>query len=89
MKRVKEQDDPRRCQHVFKTQQCWAEAAEGATMCMRHGGNKQQEANRKESLRNYQIGKFQARLEKHADSPIIKSLRDEIAILRIIKISFP
>jgi len=83
MKRVKEADDPRRCQHVFKTQQCWSEAVEGGKMCMRHGGNKEMERNARESLHNYRIGKFQAQLERHADSPAIKSLRDEIAILRM------
>ena len=49
-----------------------------------HGGNKQIESQEITSLRNYQLSRFKAKLERHAESPNIKSLRDEVAILRMM-----
>jgi len=52
--------------------------------CMLHGGNRALEAAKKESLSNYQLTKWHARLQRHTDAPGIKSLRDEIGILRMV-----
>lgn len=83
IKRV-EEDDPTRCQAVIpNVGQCRNQAVQGGTNCLVHGGNKQEESIRLQNLRNYQLGKFQAELERHARSPVLKSLRDEIAILRL------
>ncbi len=52
--------------------------------CLAHGGNKQQESYEKQGIRNYRLTRWQARLERHASSPQIKSLRDEVGLLRMV-----
>lgn len=79
-----QEDDPNRCQAIMKTAgQCRNRALPGGTVCLMHGGNAQERSQNAEKLRNYRLTKFQAQLERHSDSPIIKNLRDEIAILRM------
>ena len=51
---------------------------------MMHGGNKQIASQEAKSLRNYQLTCFRAKLERHSTSDNIKSLRDEIGILRMV-----
>jgi len=82
--RLVEADSPNRCQAVTPKGQCNGAAAEGSKFCMMHGGNKAGEAKVKQSLRNYQLTRFNARLQQLGDSGEIKSLRDEIAILRML-----
>jgi len=90
IEKCKDEADPNRCQGIMPTKgQCQNMAAktEGGKygqFCMAHGGNRFLQSEEKCSLRNYQLDKFKARLSRHADSPGIKSLRDEIAILRMV-----
>lgn len=80
-----EADDPRRCQAVISTKgQCFIIAVEGSKFCPAHGGGKAAEQAEKETLRMYRLKKYQARLSEFSDSDKIKSLRDEIGILRIL-----
>ena len=79
-----EPDSPNRCQATNSQGQCNNAAVEGGTHCLVHGGNKQLESQRNASLRNYRLTKWQAKLERHAESDSIKSLRDEVGILRIL-----
>ena len=53
--------------------------------CLAHGGNHAQEAHQKKKVRNYRltIAKFRAQMDEKIDAIGIKSLREEIAILRI------
>ncbi len=51
---------------------------------MRHGGSNVVRREQKEALRNYRLGKWKARVGEFADSGGIKSLREEIGILRVI-----
>jgi len=78
-------DDPRRCHGVMPTiGQCHNQAVEGSDYCIMHGGNKAAERLKKERISNYRLAKWQARLDRQAESPHIKSLRDEIGILRMV-----
>ncbi len=54
------------------------------TNCALHGGGNQVRSLEKASLKNYQLTNFRARLERHSGSSNIKSLRDEIGILRMM-----
>ena len=76
--------DPARCQAVMKKGQCPFLSAEGSKFCMMHGGNKAAEAASKRSLHRYRLAKYQNRLDSLTDSQTIKSLRDEIAIVRML-----
>ena len=84
MEHVPYEEHPNRCQGMARNNQCNMLAVEGGTNCMMHGGNKQLESQRKKGLRNYQLTMFRAKLERHSSSIEIKSLRDEIGILRMI-----
>jgi len=84
IRRCNDPADPKRCQAVNANGQCNNRAAEGSTFCLAHGGNKAQESAQKAALRNYRKSKWLGRIHEHADGPAIKSLREEIGILRII-----
>ena len=81
-----EADDPTRCQAVTKNGQCPSAQIEGSEYCMPHGGYAVANRQRAEGLRNYNLTKFFAKqqIANHADSTHIKSLRDEIGILRVM-----
>ena len=51
---------------------------------MRHGGNKQIQSQAMKGLRNYRLTKFKGSVDHHINSSGLKTLRDEIAILRVI-----
>ena len=79
------EDDPRRCQ-CTRTQygQCMNKAVEGSDYCIAHGGHNAINKRNKNNMRNYVLTKWQARMERHKEAPDIKSLRDEVAILRML-----
>ena len=81
--------DPHRCQGVDSKGQCTKRAVvlpDGTygTYCMLCGGNKQIESAKSQSLRQYRLTKWQIKLNRFVDTPIIKSLREEIGILRVL-----
>jgi len=79
-----EDDDPSRCQAVIGTiGQCKIKAVEGSKYCPNHGGNEKDNIKAAE-ISNYQLAKYQARLERMKANPSIKSLRDEVVILRMM-----
>lgn len=77
-------DDPERCQGTRPFGQCSNKRMEGSNYCPACGGNKAVDAASMESVRNYRLTKWQGKLNKMADSSVIKSLREEIGILRIM-----
>lgn len=75
-----EANDPSRCEAVVKMGQCPYRAIEGQKMCPMHTrGNEEGQA-----IRNYRLGKWQSRVEEFADNNQVKSLREEIGLLRLI-----
>lgn len=79
------EDSPERCQGVIPTKgQCFNRKMENSNFCPAHGGNRANATAKKESLRMYQIERYQQRLDTLADHGKLKSLTEEIAILRMI-----
>lgn len=77
-------DSPERCQNTTGVNgQCPYKAEPNSKFCMRHGGNRGVDFEAVRQTRLYKLAKWQSQLEEQADHPNIKSLREEIAILRI------
>lgn len=83
--RVTDPYDPERCQSGSNTQQCMYKATNGTKYCPRHGGVASSPTGLLQTQRwNYRLGKWQARAQEFANSPILKSLKEEIGVLRIL-----
>lgn len=85
-KRVAE-DDPRRCQQVCGKYQCYYQAVDGSTYCCMHAGNqnnKNWQAAEKTKMHNYRLACYRARVEEFAENPHVKSLREEVGVLRLL-----
>jgi hypothetical protein len=81
--RVKDAADPNRCQGASLDGQCWNESAPGDTYCPHHGGQDKETPAEK---RIYQLTKarFRNRMTEMMDHEEVKSLREEIALTRIM-----
>ncbi len=75
--------DPNRCQGIFASGQCAYLAIEGSKHCARHGGNQVKIQEDQKNLRLYRLHLHQERLDTLADHTKAKSLREELAILRM------
>lgn len=75
-------DDPNRCQCVGKNGQCPYLSVPGQTRCHRHIGS-QLAIDEKKRVKQYRLQIWQERLDEFAESEQVKSLRDEIGILRL------
>ena len=73
-----------RCESTIVTSQCPRLKAGGTRFCVAHGVNKDIEVQQAETQRNYRLRRWQARVGELADNDGIKSLREEIGILRMI-----
>jgi hypothetical protein len=69
---------------VFAKGQCQFRKFENSNFCIAHGGNSAANAAAKNSVKQYHLTKWQNRLEHFADNSKVKSLRDEIGLLRIL-----
>ena len=79
------EDDPQRCQGIIAgKQQCNKKAVPGSNYCPLHGANSRIQAIKAESLRNYRLTKFRKSVQEKSNSSAIKSLRDEVGILRMM-----
>jgi len=83
MKLVTDPADPRRCKFSYPHEQCWREAEYGSEFCLAHGGKSTEQA---ENKRMYHLAEVDSRLRLaelsgHDD---IKSLREEIGLVRIL-----
>ena len=84
-KKISDEDDPRRCQCVIPSKgQCSNVQVEHSQYCPAHGGNKAFDAAKKKELRNYRLNKYNKRIQELGNSDVIMSLREEIALLRIL-----
>jgi len=85
--RIDGEDDPNRCQSLAHggTQQCAYKKVPNSDYCPRHGGNKQMELNKRQRIRNLRLTFAKAsRVNELTQGPDVKTLYDEIAILRFM-----
>lgn len=75
-------DDPGRCQAVTSQGQCTFLAEPGKKNCRMHGGGNGTAARSATSA--YNIPHFQRKIQEKCESPKIKSLREEIGLLRLV-----
>lgn len=80
--RVSTADDPRRCHGTAASGQCWNISVEGAHHCMVCAKTDLIDAGRRQYLLTNP--RFQARLTQLSTADEIKSLRDEVAIARML-----
>jgi hypothetical protein len=73
-----------RCISTVKAGQCPYCKVEGTDNCPMHASNKNVIAHNEEVKRNYQLGRWKQRINGFADNDQIKSLREEIGILRMV-----
>jgi hypothetical protein len=84
------EDDPNRCQGTAKGGQCQNYALrdkEGnfiSKYCIVHGGFAARNAAEKQRIRKYYSTKWAAKIARYAEDKGVKSLRDEIGILRMM-----
>ena len=81
-KRVSDPADPNRCQATTSHGQCLNVAAEGSNYCMAHAGNFARFRKQENDMKNYKLDKWRQRVAEMANSGGLKSLSDEIGILR-------
>jgi len=84
MKRITDPDAPDRCQGITARGQCQCVREAGSDFCSMHGGTVGAETLRKREMRNYRLTKFKARTDELAANSNLASLRDEVAILRMM-----
>lgn len=76
-------DHPQCCKRNNPTSACHYKAEPGSEYCSLHGGSAASAANGRQELRNYKLNSVYAgRAKQLGDSPAIKNLNDEIALLR-------
>ena len=83
MKRVKDPADPNRCQGAAPDGQCWNRAEPGSDRCRVHGG-RDKEAEQDKRLYLLTKAQHRMRLAQLSEHEQIKSLRDEIALARML-----
>jgi hypothetical protein len=70
-----------RCEHTTTTQQCTEQAVEGSRFCIKHSKNPQAGLKRQYMLNQ---AKYRQRYSDFADSNELRSLRDEISVMRMV-----
>lgn len=78
-----EPDDPNCCQGLNKHGQCNLKAVPGQKYCRIHFGFGQKKSEL-EATRNYRLNRYQNRVNEFADNAQVKSLREEIGVLRML-----
>ena len=78
-----EPGDPEQCQQITRHGQCRNKKMPGILYCPGHAGGMIGNQ-KKQELKNYQLGKYQTRVQDMVNSPEIKSLREEVGIARMV-----
>lgn len=73
-----------RCEGTIATGQCPNCKILGTNYCPSHGANKTLQSKNRQAVRNYRLQRWKQRVGEMADSEGIKSLREEVGILRVI-----
>jgi len=77
--------DPRRCQaSMSNSAQCMNVAVEGGTVCLVHGGNRQIASIENQSIYKFRVAQWRNRIGEFQEISNIKSLREEIGVLRLL-----
>lgn len=80
-----EEDDPKRCQSTAGKNQCPYLSVEGSQYCSLHsGGGAGRAKARRDEIDQYRLNTYQQRIKEFSDHPKVKSLRDEVAMLRMV-----
>lgn len=82
IKKIDGEFDPERCQAMTTKGQCPCKAVPGFSNCQSHGASNSSQNKRK--VRMYRLSKFQARVHEFADSGKLKTLTEEIGIMRMM-----
>ena len=73
-----------RCEGTLVNGQCINLKVIGADFCSTHGANTQLQSRNGSIARNYRLKRWQERVGQMADNSNVKSLREEVGILRVI-----
>lgn len=73
-----------RCEGSLSTGPCVNCKVEGSSYCVTHGANSGLQVKQAEIVRNYRLQRWKQRVGEMADNDSIKSLREEVGILRVI-----
>ena len=84
VKRIDSPEDPNRCQGITRLGQCQQVKMEHSSYCATHGGTHGEKAHVQQSKDMYRLAKYNTRLRELSNHDGVKSLRDEIGILRIL-----
>jgi hypothetical protein len=77
-------EDPDRCQGKTIEGACQFKRVPPSIYCVRHGANIAVNSEKKEELRTYRAAQWQVRIGEFADSDRVKSLREDIGVLRLV-----
>lgn len=77
-------DDPDACEICISNGTVTYRVVPGTKFCPRHGGPSQKKAQDTKRANQYRLTVWQNRLDEFTESDTVKSLRDEIGILRIV-----
>lgn len=76
-------DNETRCQSRGAFGQCPLQALPGTSYCSGHSDKRNNDID-KEAVRNYNLTKWRHRISQYADNEQIKSIREEIGIMRMM-----
>ena len=79
-----ETGNPDQCQGIMSTGQCHNKKVPGSDFCPIHGGNKAGYAQSQKDNNMYRLAKYRDRLDSMNSGSNLKSLNEEIGILRIL-----